>query len=322
MKLARIVLTCLMIQSLAAHSQNVESGNGDIPPNREAYILPIKKAQSHIRIDGTMNDPDWLIAFVAKDFWRVTPIDTGFADTRTEVRLMYDEKTLYILAKCFEDLPGDNIIESLRRDFSFPKNDAFILYLDTYNDQTNGFSFGLSAGGAQYDGLQSDGGDVSLEWDCKWESAVKHHDKYWIAEMAIPLINLKFQPEEKEWGINFTRMDLKRNEKSSWAPVPRQFRSSTLAFTGTLLWDVPPPKSKINVSLIPYVSAGYSEDFERIKIFLEKSGEIKSVEEVSYKQSAFEISQAETRLLLGGGLGENEIDNASGYIIEFREEIK
>lgn len=67
---------------------------------------------------------------------------------------------------------------------------------------------------------------------------------------------------------------------------------------------------------------GYSEDFERIKIFLEKSGEIKSVEEVSYKQSAFEISQAETRLLLGGGLGENEIDNASGYIIEFREEIK
>ncbi|MCD6597417.1 MAG: carbohydrate binding family 9 domain-containing protein [Bacteroidales bacterium] len=262
MKLSQILLPYLLVQSLVVSSQNVENGKGNNLPNREAYILPIKKTQGQIRIDGVKDEPGWKFAFVAKDFRRITPIDTGFATTKTEVSLLYDDKMLYVLAKCYEDLPGDNIIESLRRDFSFMKNDGFFLYLDTFNDQTNGFSFGLSAGGVKYDGLQVDGGNVSMEWDCKWESAVKHYDKYWIVEMAIPFRNLKFQPEVKEWGINFTRMDLKRFEKSSWAPIPRQFRSSTLAFTGTLLWETPPPKPKINVSLIPYVSASYSEYFE------------------------------------------------------------
>ncbi|RLD36343.1 MAG: hydrolase [Bacteroidetes bacterium] len=262
MKLFQILVPCLLIQSLAVFPQNIEGGRGNNLPNRKAYILPIKKTLNQIRIDGTKDEPDWQLAYVAKDFRRITPIDTGFATTKTEVSLLYDDKMLYVLAKCYEDLPGGNIIESLRRDFSFMKNDGFFLYLDTFNDQTNGFSFGLSAAGVKYDGLQVDGGNVSMEWDCKWESAVKHFDKYWIVEMAIPFRNLKFQPEVKEWGINFTRMDLKRFEKSSWAPIPRQFRSSTLAFTGTLLWETPPPKPKINVSLIPYVSASYSEDFE------------------------------------------------------------
>ncbi len=262
MKLSQILLPYLLVQSLVVSSQNVENGKGNNLPNRETYTLPVKKTMNQIRIDGMRDEPDWQLAFVAKDFRRITPIDTGFATTKTEVSLLYDDKMLYVMAKCYEDLPGDNIIESLRRDFSFMKNDGFFLYLDTFNDQTNGFSFGLSAGGVKYDGLQVDGGNVSLEWDCKWESAVKHYDKYWIVEMAIPFRNLKFQPEVKEWGINFARMDLKRFEKSSWAPIPRQFRSSTLAFTGTLLWETPPPKPKINVSLIPYVSASYSEYFE------------------------------------------------------------
>ncbi|GIS71633.1 MAG: hypothetical protein CM1200mP10_12100 [Candidatus Neomarinimicrobiota bacterium] len=68
---------------------------------------------------------------------------------------------------------GKRPVESLRRDFSFPKNDNFIIFMDTYNDQTNGFAFGVSAAGAQWDGIQADGGDVSLDWDCKWYSAIK-----------------------------------------------------------------------------------------------------------------------------------------------------
>ena len=49
-------------------------------------------------------------------------------------------------------------------------------------------------------------------------------------------------------------MDLKASEKSSWAPVPRQFPSVTLAYAGALVWDSPPPKQSSNVSLIPYLS--------------------------------------------------------------------
>jgi hypothetical protein len=239
-----------------------ESGKEVNFPNRSTHILPIRKAQGSIRIDGSMDEPDWSMADVMGNFSRITPIDTGYSTTKTEVRVTYNDKAIFILAKCYDDLPGENIIASLRRDFDFPSNDCFIAYIDTYNDQTNGFSFGVSAGGAQYEGIQSNGGDVSTEWDCKWESAVKHYSQFWIVEMSIPIRNLKFQPEVSEWGINFTRNDLKRNEKSSWAPVPRQFRSSTLAFAGTLLWNAPPLKPKTNISLIPYISGNVSKDLE------------------------------------------------------------
>jgi hypothetical protein len=42
-------------------------------------------------------------------------------------------------------------------------------------------------------------------------------------------------------GINFSRLELKLNEKSSWAPVPRQFPTASLAFTGVLEWGQPTP---------------------------------------------------------------------------------
>ena len=77
-------------------------------------------------------------------------------------------------------------MESLRRDFTFGKNDNFIVFIDTYNDQTNGFAFGISPAGAQWDGLQANGGTVNLDWDIKWRSAVKNYDDRWVAEFAIP----------------------------------------------------------------------------------------------------------------------------------------
>lgn len=57
----------------------------------------------------------------------------------------------------------------------------------------------------------------------------------------------------KEWGVNFSRLDLSTNEKSSWTPIPRQFPTSSLAYTGTMVWDNPPPEQGLNYSIIPYV---------------------------------------------------------------------
>ena len=229
--------------------------------NRENYVINVKKTTEQLRVDGLLDEAPWQEAQVAKDFYRVLPIDTGFAQSPTEVMVTYNDKTLYFGIRCIETMPGDNVIESLRRDFSFGGNDNFLLFIDTFNDQTNGFSFGASAGGAQWDGLQSDGGNVSLDWDCKWEMTVKHYDGYWIIEMAIPFRNLQFKEGLETWGVNFSRLDLKRNEKSSWAPVPRQFPTASLAFTGTLAWETPPQKRKTNVSIIPYVLGGVSKDY-------------------------------------------------------------
>ena len=183
----------------------------------------------------------------------ILPMDTSLANVKTEVRVMYDANFLYLSAVCFNGMPGPYMVESLRRDFSFTKNDNFIFFLDTYGDQTNGFTFGTNAAGAQWDGTMYDGGKVDLSWDNIWYSKVKEYPDHWTMEIAIPFRTLRYKKGISNWGINLSRNDLKTTEKSSWAPVPRQFPSASLAYTGTLLWDSIPPAPGPNVSLIPYV---------------------------------------------------------------------
>jgi hypothetical protein len=203
--------------------------------NRDKYRINISETNSTINIDGILDEPVWQTADKASHFQRVLPTDTGYAVAQTEVKVTYTESTIYVGIICFDPSPGKRPVESLRRDFSFMKNDNFIVFIDTYNDQTNGFAFGVSSSGAQWDGVQANGGTVNLEWDIKWRSEVKSYDDRWVAEFAIPFRSIRYHGEAPEWGINFSRQDLKTSEKSSWAPMPRQFATAALAFTGSLV---------------------------------------------------------------------------------------
>lgn len=223
--------------------------------NRDKFRIKIEETNSQINIDGILDEPVWLSADKADKFLRVMPTDTGYASAQTEVVMTYTSTTLYLGIICYDPTQGKRPVESMRRDFSFMKNDNFIVFIDTYNDQTNGFAFGISPAGAQWDGVQANGGTVNLDWDIKWRSAVKNYDDRWVAEFAIPFRSMRYHGGAPEWGINFSRQDLKTAEKSSWAPMPRQFATATLAFTGSLEWDKPLPSSGPRFSLIPYATA-------------------------------------------------------------------
>lgn len=239
----------------------------------ESYRLNITKTYSPITVDGILDEPAWLKAEIATDFFMVTPMDTSYADLRTEVRMTYDDENLYIIAINYRPKNRSNVVESLRRDFSFGRNDNFLVFIDPFDDQTNGFTFGVNAEGAQWDGLMFDGSSVNLSWDNKWISEVKNYEDKWIFEASIPFKSLRYDEEITEWGINFSRNDLTNPEKSSWAPVPRQFPSAALAYTGTLVWKSPPPSTGANISIIPHVLGGFQEDLQ-------------SVESASYRKEA------------------------------------
>jgi len=129
------------------------------------YVLHIKEAQDEIVIDGELNEATWANAQVAQDFHMVLPMDTSHAVARTEVMMSYDENAFYLVAICYDDLPGGYVVESLKRDFSFGGNDNFLVFIDPFDDQTNGFTFGANAAGAQWDGMMFNGGNVNLNWD-------------------------------------------------------------------------------------------------------------------------------------------------------------
>jgi len=232
------------------------------PVNRNDYRLHATKISQPVTIDGVLDEEIWSRAEKTTPFFRIQPIDTGYAIAQTEVMVAYDDANIYFGITNFDPTPGKRPVESYRRDWSFNNNDNFFVAMDTYNDQTNGFAFGVNAVGGQWDGMQANGGVVALEWDGKWYSAVQNYEDRWTAEFKIPFRTIRYNDGDTEWGINFSRLDLKTNEKSSWAPVPRQFASATLAFTGTLVWESPVPRSGIRASLIPYVLGQATHDLE------------------------------------------------------------
>ena len=124
------------------------------------------------------------------------------------------------------------VIQSLKRDFSYPISDAFAVFVDPFDSKQNGFSFAVNPAGVQREGLIENGGafGVSSAWDNKWFAEVSHHEDRWEVEMKIPFKTLRFDEKLDVWGINFSRNNLKKNENSCWISVPRNFNVASLAF--------------------------------------------------------------------------------------------
>jgi hypothetical protein len=227
-----------------------------------AYEIHIQRAHCPMRMDGVLDEPAWGRAEVADSFFMVLPMDTSRAQVKTEVRMTYDSRFMYLSAVCYDAVAGPYMVESLRRDWNFVKNDNFIFFMDPFDDQTNGFTFGTNAAGGQWDGMMYEGGKVDLSWDNKWISKVKRYPDRWILEMAVPFKTLRYKKGITRWGINFSRNDLKTTEKSSWTPIPRQFPTASLAYTGVLVWDTVPPLPGTNISLIPYLLTQVDKSYD------------------------------------------------------------
>ena len=244
------IFSLFVLITLKVHSQKIN----------ESYRIHPTKTDQIINIDGVLEEKIWNNAEVANNFFMILPTDGKQASQKSEVKILYDENNIYFGVVFFNNsVQGDYTVESLKRDFSFGKNDNLLISIDPFNNLTTGFSFGLNAYGAQWDGTMYNGGKVDLNWDSKWVSEISFDKDKWTCEISIPLKSIRYKEGVKEWGINFGRLDLKAGEKSSWAPVPRQFPSVSLAHTGVLVWDSSPPKQGRNISIIPYSLSNISK---------------------------------------------------------------
>lgn len=225
--------------------------------------IKINRAVDEIILDGKLDELSWHEAEIAKDFHQQLPYDTTLSTTKTEVKVTYDDKYIYIGAICYDTFSCDYIVSSLIRDFSYPINDAFAVYIEPYGDFTNGFNFTVSPLGVQREGLIEGGGlrGVTTAWDNRWFSKVTRDTDKWIAEIAIPFKSIRYKENTDKWRINFSRNNLKINENSVWSSVPRNFNVATLGFTGELDWDEQPKKAGANISIIPYLLGSTYKDY-------------------------------------------------------------
>jgi hypothetical protein len=241
------------------------TGSFCLAQNKQGSGLSIDRAKSAIVIDGVLDEESWSAAEVATNFFLNYPVDSLAPAFQTEARLTFDDDFFYVSFVCYDD-SRPSVIQSLRRDFEWSLNDNVGIYLDPYNDFTNGFFFGINPYGVQREGIMSgsgtDGDSYNINWDNKWYSAVKRLEDKWIAEIAIPFKSFRYNQKEVVWNVNFLRQDLKRNEVSSWIATPIQFLPSAFAWSGKINWQSPAPHTGTNISIIPYAIASTSKDSE------------------------------------------------------------
>ncbi len=235
---------------------------------KKVFRIEIFETTETINIDGKLTEEVWQNANVGTDFWQKVPFFAEGADPKTEVRLSYDKDNLYVAAKCYQK--EDIIIQSLKRD-EYWDNDGIAIILDPLNTLTNGFLFGTSAAGQQWDALRSLD-DINSDWSNKWYNEVHVTDEYWSMEMAIPFRILRFSPDETEWGLNFVRNHVNENEYHNWTAVPESFWPPDVAFAGALVFDKPPVPKKGNFNIIPYVTTSVSKEPDVDAVFSANAG--------------------------------------------------
>lgn len=232
---------------------------------KETKSFNIKYISETVVADGVLDEPIWEIAQNADEFWEYFPLDSIQARQQSQIKIVYDDKNLYVAIKA--NSSGKNYAtQSLKRDFRGSGSDSFSLLFDTYNDGTNAFLFGINPYGVRREALISGGGasrqNFNLSWDVKWQGDAKIYDGYFTAEMIIPLTSLKFKEGATKWRFNSYRVETQSNERSTWTRIPQNQLIYNLAFMGDMVFEKPLGKSRTPLAIIPYINGLSQKNFE------------------------------------------------------------
>jgi hypothetical protein len=242
-----------------------------------------RRLQQGAVIDGRLNDPAWQQAELFTGFTQREPASGSPATERTEVRIFTDAEALYVGAWLFDSRASEIVSGEKVRDGQLSNSDYFSFILDTYRDRQNGFLFGTTPAGIEYDGQvtrEGEGGGVfqqgqtraqsgamggfNLNWDGSWTVATSRDENGWYAEFRIPFTTLRYGAgATQEWGLNLARLIRRTNEEVFWAPIPRQFGLHRLSLAG-ILTGVAPPVSRV-ATITPYVIASSRSEHVPVK---------------------------------------------------------
>lgn len=205
-------------------------------------------------IDGKINEAVWNEANWTSDFIQKEPMEFEPPTEQTAFKILYDDDHLYVAVMAYcKDV--SKIERRLGRRDSF-EGDWIGMGFDSYNDNLTGFMFGVSAAGVKNDGIYTNDVDYDETWDPVWFVKVSIADSGWMAEMKIPLSQLRFSTRDDEmvWGLESMRQLFYNDEFSVWQPIPNE-SSSWVALWGKLdgISGIRPHKE---VELIPYAMGG------------------------------------------------------------------
>lgn len=172
------------------------------------------------RIDGKLDDPAWQDARVDDRFTQNFPDEARRPSQRTELRVLYDDRALYIAVRCFDDHP-EGIVERLTRRDRDTDADKVAIEISSKNDRISAYEFVVNVSGVLADAVRFDDTNWSSDWDGLWLGAAARDAHGWTAEYMIPLKTLRYEGGRTEFGFQVRRLIQRRQEVDEWAYTPR-----------------------------------------------------------------------------------------------------
>lgn len=226
--------------------------------------LPVATAASAlggITVDGKLDEAAWGKATPISDFHQQQPNEGAAPTQRTEVRILYDERALYIGARMYDSLGASGIRAPLaRRDqlldsngnngsFNSLTTDKLIVMLDPYHNHIDDAWFEINPAGVRGDQFN---GDPS--WDPIWQAATHVDSLGWTAEIRIPYSQLRFSRDRVQtWGLQIWRYTDRLNEQDMWS-FRRKSESGGPMYFGSLSGLVIEPQPH-QLEILPYVES-------------------------------------------------------------------
>ena len=246
----------LLLSALLALGQTVQTASGPIPaPPPRGPVAPLAVAAVLTSrapvIDGRDDDDVWRTGPVITEFREDRPVEGAEPPLRTEARVAYDARNLYVFVRAFDPHP-DSVVRRLARRDSDVESDWITVYVDSYHDRRTGYRFSVNAAGVKRDRVLYNDGDEDDAWDGVWEAATRVDSLGWTAEIRVPLSQLRYPVRSANtFGFSVRRWISRYTAEVSW-PLYRVSRPGTASQMGevTGLTGLASPR---RVELTPYV---------------------------------------------------------------------
>lgn len=255
---ARLVGTIAWLAA-AGHAQAQEQ-----PPSARLQRLPDTVAAPVL--DGRLDDLAWEHATRLGPLRQVIPTEDGEPSEKTEVRILYDRRAIYVGVRATDREPDRIIANSMVRDGALTGDDRITILFDTFHDHRNAFLFSTNPNGARFDGLVENNIAFKTEWDGIWWARARRDAEGWTCEFEIPFKTLSFDPQGATWGFNLLRTVRRRNEENRWASA-RQNRFLIDVSEAGDLQGLTGLEQGVGLDVIPSGSTGFTHESGRDRSF-------------------------------------------------------
>lgn len=206
-----------------------------------------------ITLDGRLDEGVWQQVPPIDGMRVITPDTLAEASLRTETRIFYTERGIYVGVMNHQD-PDTLVARMTPRDTRLER-DGFVISIDASGEGRYGYMMRVNLGDSKTDGTILPERTINMQWDGSWDAATSAVEGGWVAEFFIPWSMMalpQVSGNTRRIGIYTERQVGHLNETWSYPALPSTVNEFLSAFQKVELQDIEP---RTQITWYPYMSA-------------------------------------------------------------------